>query len=188
MSNLLKRYAIVGATSSGKTTFAKKLAEIIGGDFIDLDALHWEPNWVEAKDEVFRKRTQKATEKDSWVVAGNYKQVRDIVWARAEVVIWLDYPFILVFWRLISRVIYRSATKEKLFSGNQEQFWRHMKVWSDESLIHWLFKSYWRIKRNYPRLFALPEYSHLQIFRFGTPRQSAKWLKTLEEQIKSPTT
>lgn len=187
MSNLPKRYAIVGATSSGKTTFAKKLAVIIGGDSIDLDALHWEPNWVEAKDEVFRERTQKATEKDCWVVAGNYKQVRDIVWARAEAVIWLDYPFPLVFWRLISRIVYRSVTKEKIFNGNQEQFWRHMKLWSEESLIHWLFKTYWKIKRTYPNLFALPEHSHLQIFRFKTPRQATRWLKKLGEQTKCPT-
>jgi adenylate kinase family enzyme len=179
MSNHIKQYAIVGVTSSGKTTLAKKLAEVINGDFIDLDSLHWEPNWVEANDEVFRERTQEATQKDSWVVAGNYKQVRDIVWAKAEAVIWLDYSFPLVFWRLISRIIYRSTTKEKLFSGNQEQFWRHMKLWSDESLINWLFKSYWRIKHNYPNFFAMPEYSHLQVFRFKTPRQVASWLKKL---------
>lgn len=188
MSNPPKRYAIVGATSSGKTTLAKKLAVIIGGDFIDLDALHWEPNWVEAKDDVFRERTLKAIEKDCWVVAGNYKQVRDTVWTRAEAVIWLDYPFPLVFWRLISRIVYRSATREKIFSGNQEQFWRHMKVWSNESLIHWLFKTYWKIKRNYPNLFALPEHSHLQIIRFKTPKQATSWLETLEKQTKSSTT
>ena len=44
-----RRIAVVGTTSSGKSTLAEKLAQKIGADFIELDALHWEPNWVEAQ-------------------------------------------------------------------------------------------------------------------------------------------
>jgi adenylate kinase family enzyme len=144
------RIVVVGTTSSGKSTLAYKLAKKIGGDFIELDALHWEPNWVEAPDEVFRKRVEAAINSKVWVVAGNYHVVRDVIWKSAEVVIWLDYPFHIVFWRLLTRTIRRSVTKEKLFADNVESFWMHLKLWSDESLFHWLFKTYWRRKREYP--------------------------------------
>jgi adenylate kinase family enzyme len=51
------RIVVVGTTSSGKSTLASQLVEKIGADFIELDALHWEPNWVEAPDEVFHKES-----------------------------------------------------------------------------------------------------------------------------------
>ncbi len=174
-----QRIVVVGTTSSGKSTLASQLAEKIGGDFIELDALHWEPNWVEAPDEVFRMGVETATHSKAWVVAGNYSVVRDVIWARAEVIIWLDYPFHIVFWRLLMRTIRRSIFQEELWNGNRENFWMHLKLWSEESLFHWLFKTYWRRKREYPMLFALPENAHLKIIHFRHPKETHKWLKTI---------
>lgn len=171
-----QRIAIVGTTSSGKSTLAKKLAEKIGGDFIELDALHWEPNWTEAKIEVFRERVETATSSQVWVVAGNYHVVRDLVWSKAQAVIWLDYPLPLLFWRLLTRTIRRWLTREELWNGNREKLWWYFKIWSEESLFHWLFKTYWRRKREYPLLFAQPENSHLKILHFTNPSDTEDWL------------
>jgi hypothetical protein len=49
-------------------------------------------------------------------------------------------------------------------------------LWSDESLFHWLFKTYWRRKREFPMLLALPEHAHLKVFRFHSPREVDEWL------------
>lgn len=172
-----QRIVVVGTTSSGKSTLAKQLAEKIQAEFIDLDSLHWEPNWVEAPDELFRRRVENAIKVDVWVVAGNYHVVRDIIWKRAEVIIWLDYPFHIVFLRLLTRTIRRVMTKEKLFSDNVENGWMHLKLWSQESLFHWLFKTYWRRKKEYPMLFALSENTHLQVIHFKHPKETDYWLK-----------
>jgi len=173
------RIVVVGTTSSGKSTLAGQLAKISGADFIELDALHWEPNWVEAPDEVFRQRVDKATSSQAWVVAGNYSVTRDLVWSRAETLIWLDYPFRIVFWRMLTRTIRRAVTKEKLFADNVENFWTHMKIWSKDSLFHWLFKTYWRRKREYPMLFALPKNAHLKVIHFKHPKETEDWLNKL---------
>lgn len=174
-----KRIIVVGTTSSGKSTLAKQLSEKIQAEFIDLDSLHWEPDWVEVPDELFRERVETATSSQAWVVAGNYHVVRDIIWPRAEVILWLDYPFHIVFWRLLTRTIRRVATKEKLFSGNVENGWMHLRLWSQESLFHWLFKTYWRRKREYPMLFALPENTHLQAVHFKHPKEAQDWLRNV---------
>ena len=175
-----KRIVVVGTTSSGKSTLASQLAEKLGGDFIELDALHWEPNWVEAPDEVFRERVETAIKSDTWVVAGNYLVVRDVIWQHAEAIIWLDYPFHIVFWRLLTRTIRRSFHQEELWNGNRENFWTHLKLWSDESLFHWLFKTYWRRKREFPLLFALPENAHLKVIHFKHPREADEWMENLD--------
>ena len=58
---------------------------------IELDALHWGPNWKEAPTDVFRERVRLALQGDAWVIDGNYGKVRDIIWSRAEAIVWLDY-------------------------------------------------------------------------------------------------
>jgi adenylate kinase family enzyme len=176
MNNFLfTRTVVIGTTGSGKSTLAKRLARRIGGDFIELDALHWEADWMEVPDDVFRERVETATSSTAWVAAGNYHVVRDIMWKRARVIIWLDYPFHIVFWRLFTRTIRRAVTKEKLFSNNVENLWTHMKFWSDESLFNWLFKTYWR-RKEYPKLFANPENAHLKVIHFQHPKDTEEWL------------
>ena len=176
-----RKLVIIGTTSSGKSTLAERLAVELGLDFIELDALHWEPNWVEAPVKVFRSRVDRATQAQAWVVAGNYHVVRDLVWSRAEAVIWLDYSLWVIFWRLWRRTWKRVFFKEELWNGNREHLWTQLKLWSDESLFHWLFKTYWRRKREYPQLFAIPEHQHLRIFHFQSPSQAGSWLEGLGE-------
>jgi adenylate kinase family enzyme len=177
---LYARIVIVGTTSSGKSTLAKQIVDKFDHDFIELDALHWEPNWSEAPQEVFAERVEKATQARKWVVAGNYHSVRDIVWPKAEVVIWLDYSLWRLFWQLTRRTFTRWWERELLWGTNYENLWKHFKLWSDESLFHWLFKTYWRRKREYPMLLAMPEYKHLKLIHFKHPKETQAWLDNLE--------
>jgi len=174
-----KKLIVVGTTSSGKSTLAKGLANKIGADFIELDALNWGPNWTAASDEILRARVEEATRSPCWVVAGNYRITRPVTWPHAEAVIWLDYSFPVVFWRLLTRTIRRGIKQEELWNGNRERFWWHLKLWSEESLFHWLFKTYWRRKREYPRLFNLPEHAHLKVFHFRSPQETEAWLEKI---------
>lgn len=173
---LYKRIVVIGTTSSGKSTLAKQIAEKFNFTFIELDALHWEPNWREADDEVFRQRVKEAIQAPTWVSAGNYSVVRDILWKKAEAVIWLDYSFWIVFWRLFTRTIQRIITQEELWHGNRESFWTQIKFWSDNSVFNWFIKTYWRRKRETPILLA--KYPHLKVIHFRHPNETETWLQT----------
>jgi len=175
-----KRIVVVGTTSSGKSTLAEQLAIKFGYDFIELDALHWEPNWQEALPEVFRERVRDRVQAPAWVVAGNYHSVRDLIWTQAEAIVWLDYPLLIVFRRLTRRNFTRWWRRELLWGTNYEPFWTHFKLWSDDSLYHWLFKTYWRRKKETPQLLAEPEHHHLKLIHFTHPREAAKWLEELD--------
>jgi adenylate kinase family enzyme len=181
MSSLpYRRLVVIGTTSSGKSTLAEQLAKRLDMDFIELDALHWEPDWQEAPLEIFRARVEKALrQSEGWVVAGNYHIVRDLVWPKAEVVIWLDYSLWRIFWQLTRRTFARWWTQELLWGTNRENLWMHFKLWSQDSLFHWLFKTYWRRKREYPILLAQPEHQHLKLIRFTHPKEKDEWLRNL---------
>lgn len=174
-----KRVVVIGVTSSGKSTLAERLARQFGMRFIELDALHWEPNWQEAPLQVFRDRVEKATQAEKWCVAGNYQIVRDLIWPKADAVIWLDYPFLTVFWQLSRRTFRRWWNQEVLWGTNVEPFLVHFKLWSKESLFHWLFRTYWRRKREIPAVLSRPEHRHLELIRLRHPKETETWLESL---------
>lgn len=173
------RIVIIGVTSSGKSTLADKLAKRFDLHFIELDALYWEPNWQEAPPDVFRVRVEAAIKAEKWIVAGNYRMVRDLIWPNAEAVIWLDYPFMTVLWQLTRRTFTRWWTRELLWGTNREPLGKHFKLWSQDSLFHWLFKTYWRRKREIPVLLSQPQFGHLKVIQLRNPKETSEWLGSL---------
>lgn len=174
-----KRIVVVGVTGCGKSILAESLAGKLGLEFIELDALYWKPGWVESNPDEFRERVKTAIGAPAWALAGNYSQVRELVWPRSEAVIWLDYKFQLVFRRLVNRTWQRWRTKETLWGSNYERLWPQFKIWSKESLFYWQVRSYRRHKRLYPQLFASPDYAHLKVFHFKTPGEMEEWLASI---------
>ncbi len=174
-----QRISVVGTIGSGKTTFAHKTSRLLDAPHVELDALHWEPNWVEAPNDLFRERVKQSLQGDSWVADGNYHQVRDIVWSRADTVVWLDYPFRTIIARLAKRTLRRIFTREKLWNGNQE----HVRgLLTRDSVFLWAIRTYRRRRRQYPILLTRPENSHLTVVRLRSPREAAEFLSTLEQQ------
>jgi adenylate kinase family enzyme len=174
------RYAIVGATGSGKTTLAEEIGRQLTIPVIDLDGLHWGPNWTMTPKDIFRERVSAALQDPSWVVGGNYSKARDIIWARAESLIWLDYPLPLVSWRLFRRTVRRIVTRQELWNGNRET-WQGQFM-SRESLFLWLLRSQRQQRREYPLLLSHNDYKHLHLSRFNSPKETRRWLITLSQQ------
>ena len=112
-----RRVVVIGTTGSGKTTLARRLAGRLGVPHVELDALHWDPDWTEAPPAVFRERTARALAGDGWMADGNYGKVRDLVWPRADTVVWLDFPLFVTLWRLVRRTFRRALTREELWGG-----------------------------------------------------------------------
>jgi adenylate kinase family enzyme len=178
----IHRVVVVGTSGSGKTTFAARLARLMDVPHVELDSLHWEPNWIEAPLEIFRERVDRALSAERWVSDGNYSKVRDIVWRRADTIVWLDYSLLLSLWRLVKRTSQRIFRQEELWNGNRESF--RSTFIGRESLFVWSITSRRRHHRDYPRLFK--EYSHLRSVRLYSPREAEAWLTEVGARTKRP--
>jgi adenylate kinase family enzyme len=172
-----RRMAVVGTTGSGKTITAAEIARCLGLRHIEIDALNWGPDWTPAPAEVLRQRVAEQTLGDAWVIDGNYGAVREIVWGRADTLVWLDLPFLIVLGRLLRRTLRRVLMREELWGTNRET-WRDQFL-SRDSLFLWAVKTHWRRRRQYAELLALPEYAHLHVVHLRSPRALRAWLDGL---------
>lgn len=172
-----QRISVVGTTGSGKTTLARQISQCRQIPHIELDALHWGPNWTAASDQVFRARVAEALKGDCWVVDGNYSQVRGLVWSQADTVVFLDYSFWLVMSRLLRRTLQRSLKQEELWSGNREDI--RQSFFSQNSILLWMLKTYDQNRKKYPILFQQPEYAHLSVVHLQSPQKTDEWLSSL---------
>ena len=102
---------------------ARAVAARIDIPHVELDALHWGPNWTCPPRLEFRALVARALSRESWIVDGNYSKVRDIIWVRADTIVWLDYSLPVTLWRLTRRTLRRLAKREVLWNGNRES-WR----------------------------------------------------------------
>ena len=141
-----KKIIITGTSCTGKTTLGQKLVKEISVSQIDLDDLHFLPNWVEKeKDRFVEDVNNQIKDLDGWVVTGSYQSLlKDSVWQEASTIVWLDYPLNLILRRYFIRTWRRVFLKEQCCGDNYETLGR---VFSKESLFLWIFKSYWYRKR-----------------------------------------
>ena len=178
----LDRCSVIGTTGAGKTTFGAGLSRILRAPHVELDAIYWLPGWVGREEADFRARVGELAAGDLWVMDGNYRKVRDIVWGRATCVVWLNYSFALVFWRLLRRSIARIVPREELFSGNSETV-KGM-FFSRDSLLLWAVKSHRRHQRSYRELRESPQYAHLSWYELARPAQAQAFLAEVAAALK----
>lgn len=173
------RIVLIGTTGAGKTTMAKKIAQAFKVPHIEFDAIRHGPDWTETPDDVFRERLRLKLQGDRWVGDGNYGFARHIVWPRATMLVWLDYPIGVVMWRLFWRTIRRGLFRQQLWHGNTERLRWHF--FSRQSLFLWALQTHWRRRRTTPQALADPEHVHLDLVHLRSPKTARQWLLALTQ-------
>lgn len=174
---------MLGTSGAGKTTLATSIAAELGLAHIELDALHWGPNWqalTETDPAEFVCRVRAAVAAEAWVLDGNYGAVRKMVWSRATHVIWLDYSRSVIMSRVIGRSIVRALKQTELWAGNKEN-WRH---WLRPGHpILWAWNTWRRRRSEYKELLQRAEYRHLVVLRIRRPREAAAVIDKLRPAV-----
>ena len=166
------RIAVHGASGSGKTTLAIALADRLGVGRTELDGLFHLPGWTELPDVEFRAAVTGVVDGPGWVVDGNYRQVRDLVWARAQVIVVLDLPRWRVMAQLLRRTITRSARGAELWNGNRESFRNLLSTNADRNVVLWSWRTHGRYHLEVPAV-ARAEAGHARVVVLSNRRAIA---------------
>ena len=121
--NNLKKILVIGCCGAGKSTFSKKLQSILKLELIHLDQYYHKPNWEEPKKGEWDKIVNSLLQKPSWIMDGTYNRTMDVRIKSADTIIYLDYPTVKCFWRVIIIIFkYHGVVRSEMANGFKEQF------------------------------------------------------------------
>ena len=126
---LVKRVMIVGCGGAGKSTLARRLSETIGLPVIHIDQIYWTAGWINRSREETRRLVAEAIKGDEWIFEGNNSTSFDLRIAKADTVIFLDFPMPLCLFRVFKRVVAsHGRVRPDMAEGCPEGFdWEFMK-------------------------------------------------------------
>ena len=129
----MQRVMIVGQPGSGKSTLARQLGERTGLPVVHIDTIHWQPGWVERSRDEKTRLCHKVEAGERWIFEGGHSVTWHNRVARADLLIWIDCPTPLRFWRVLLRALrHRGQTRPDLpdgcpeLLGNLPAFFRFM--------------------------------------------------------------
>lgn len=173
---------VIGTSGSGKSTFARALAQQLSLPYIEMDALFWKAHWTQSTDAEFLEKLERALVEPSWVLDGNYKRSTPVKWRSIDMVIWIDYSFTRTLYQAVKRALARIWTKKELWAGtgNRETF--RQSFFSRESIILWTLKTYYKNRQSYQAMMASPLKNRIRFVRLRSPREAEKFIATLNRQ------
>ena len=176
-SKSMRRIVVWGATGSGKTTFARRLASTLGLTAVDLDEIRHADGWDSTPYDQFRAiltdRLDRATE--GWVTAGSYSAISDVYLSRCDTVVWLHLPWRISFWRLLKRSVGRLWSQEPYYPGSPARESFRKSFMSGDSILWWSIKHHFPGQRSISgRIAALPP--HIRAYELRRAREVEAFL------------
>jgi hypothetical protein len=172
----VQRLVVIGASGSGKTTLGRWVERHLGLPFTDLDDVFWRPGWQTAPAEMFRADVDRVSAQPRWVLAGNYSSVRDLIWPRADTLVWLDLPLATVMQRATRRALRQWRNREPICNGNRQTLWQ-MIQWPD-GLLPYTLRNFASRRRTWPH--DLAAYPNLAVHRLCNDRQVSAWQRAVQ--------
>ncbi len=177
----VRRVSVVGNSGSGKSTLAARIAERIGAPFVEIDALHHLPGWVERDRAGLRADLELLSTGDRWVIDGNYRAavVEGPVWERADTVVWLALPRPVVMRQVMWRTVRRVVTRQELWNGNREPLANFYRWDPERNVVRWSWANHAKYEARYSAAAADPRFAHLRFVVLRSHAEADAWLATL---------
>lgn len=126
----MKKILVIGSGGAGKSTFAKRLGEMLKINVIHLDRLYWQPGWVEPPKAEWAANVEQLISRDEWIMDGNYSGTLEQRLAACDTAVFLDLPSRICVWRVLKRLVqYHNATRPDMAEGCHEHFNLQFLLW-----------------------------------------------------------
>jgi adenylate kinase family enzyme len=166
-----RRILVAGVTGVGKSTLARRIADMTGVAYTELDSLYHGPGWTYR--ESFLDDVAHLVSRDAWVTEWLYRSAKPTLAAHAELLVWLDLPGWIGLPRLVRRTVRRRLRREELWNGNYEAPLWHFLTGKDH-IFWWAIRTQRKYKRRVPAL----EWEHpgLTVVHLRSRRDVERWL------------
>ena len=165
------KIVIIGYSGSGKSTLAKTLGTHYNIPVLHLDSVHFEPGWVERKDEEANEIVKQfIKDNESWIIDGNYRKLAPKRFELSDEIIFLNYNRFTCLKGVIKRYFEnKGKTRSDMTVGCDEKL--------DFTFLWWVF-SKGRSKERRNRLMSYTK-SHKNAVIFRNRKELNKYLKNM---------
>ena len=126
----MKKVLVIGSGGSGKSTVATRLGALLELEVIHLDKLFWRPGWSRPAPEEWLQTVTDLTDRDSWILDGNYSGTLELRVHKCDTVVFLDLSRWLCLWRIVTRGLrYRSGRRPDMAEGCPEKIDLEFVLW-----------------------------------------------------------
>ncbi|MFD3940988.1 adenylate kinase [Streptomyces sp. NPDC058611] len=122
----------------------------------------------------FRGEADRVTRGESWVVEGNYSKLADVVWHRADVLVWLDLPLSLIVCRIVHRSLRQLAGLDT--SAQARRLTWNRAFFNRRSLLRTAIRKYRENRPRYASQVAETAALGVDVVRLRSGRQADAWL------------
>ncbi|MGI0519916.1 AAA family ATPase [Microbacterium maritypicum] len=172
-----ERVLVAGVSGSGKTTLSGRIGALWGLRHIEIDGLFHGANWTPRPE--FLDDVRAFAAEDRWVTEWQYtsKGTDAILAPRAQLALWLDYPYRVVRGRLMRRTLARSILRRELWNGNREKGpWNLLNRDPEENILAWQRATLHKWHERFPEM--QERFPHLTVVRLRHPRETERWLRS----------
>jgi hypothetical protein len=113
--------------------------------------------------------------------------VRDLVWARADTVVWFDLPRRTVMRQVVGRTLRRVVSRVELWNGNREPLTGMFRLDPERSIIRWAWVRHSMYRERYAAAARDPALAHLTFVRIGGRADAARLLANAAPGRAEPT-
>lgn len=147
-----------------------------------MDALFHGPAWTVRGSHLAD--VEAFTSEPRWVTdSAGYAMSRDLLWDRADTLVWLDLPRWQAELRVLRRSLVRGLLRQQLWNGNRES----LLDWRDpEHPVRWTWSEHSRKRAQVAARLADPRWAHVQTVHLRTAAEARRWLRTLPPRTLPP--
>ena len=177
----MRRISVIGSSGSGKTTLARELARRLGVPHIELDSIFHQPGWRTLDRETFQQRVREQIAGERWIVDGNYHNhgVAELVWQRADTIVWLDLTRAAVMAQLLPRTLRRVLTGEELWNGNRERFRNLFDRRPEENVLLWAWTRHAPLRARYATMQRDGTWADREVVRLRSRAETRAFLERI---------
>jgi adenylate kinase family enzyme len=134
-----RRVLVAGTSGAGKTTVAARLGRLWQLPHVEIDALFHGAGWVPRPE--FEADVRAFAAQDAWITEWQYPQVRALLAARADLLVWLDLSRARVTAQVVRRTASRRLRRTRLWNGNVEPpLWTILT--DPEHIVRWAWRTH----------------------------------------------
>ena len=162
---------VIGYSSSGKSTFSKRLGNVYNIPVLHIDKIFFAPNWVERDKKQVEKEIKAFIKNESWIIDGLYRNLAKERFELADQIFIFDFNrFKCLYGAIVRRVKFHNQIRDSIADGCKERL--------NLSFIWWILFG-GRKKESKELLKTIKTIYEKKVIVFKNRRQASHYLRSI---------